>query len=251
VGQVYNTGFIQFGSWANFLPGWVVPNGQLFSEPIYWEWALYIVFCLPPMALCNLLMKKAKERRPEIGVFGLIMVAFTAICIVDVTLEVPFLLQGLYAFPGSIRWLTLFHGHYYQFPVYEALLTGVFVGGWAAVRYFTDDKGRCVAERGLDRINGSPRKKGAIRVLAVCGLFNVVFFLGYNLPMGLIHGLYGDTWPKDIATRSYFTNGLCGPGTDYACPSVANPIPHKSSAYVNNEGELVVPPGTDGPPFSR
>ena len=215
---LFNTYLPQRGSWFNFLPGVILPEAQRMAQPFLWEWLLYVVYCMPPMLLANYCMRRVKRRWPEIGVFGLMMVAFLTVFVADVTLEVPWLFQGLYVFPGAIEGLTLFHGHYYQFPIYEGIFAGVFVGGFACVRYFTDDKGRCVAEQGIDRVHGTPRQKTALRLLAVSGLFNVIFFFGNNLPLGMIAGLYSDTWPADIVERSYFTNGLCGPGTDYACP---------------------------------
>jgi hypothetical protein len=236
---LFNTYLPQRGSWFNFLPGVVLPRAQLMAQPFLWEWLLYVVYCMPPMLLANLLMRKVKERRPQMGVFGLCMVAFMTVFVADVTLEVPWLLQGLYTFPGAIRWLTLFHGHYYQFPIYEGIFAGVFVGGFACVRYFTDDRGRTIAERGIDEVRATPRQRTGLRLLAISGLFNVIFFFGNNLPLGLITGLYSDSWPRDIATRSYFTNGLCGPGTEYACPGPAVPIPHRGSNHVDPDGKLV------------
>ena len=37
--------------------------------------------------------------------------------------------------------MTLFHGHYYQFPLNEWLLFSGVWAGWACLRYFRDDKG--------------------------------------------------------------------------------------------------------------
>jgi hypothetical protein len=235
---LYNSYFIQFGSWTNYIPGFVEPNAHLFAEPVLWEWPLYIAFSMPPILLTNYLMRKAKNRWPQLGTFGLFMVAFSALAIADVCLEIPFLLQGLYTFPGAISWLTLFHGHYYQFPIYEPVLIGLYIGAFACVRYFTDDKGRTVAERGIDQVRASPRQKTWFRLFAIAGILNVIFLLS-NISVGLIDGLYGSAWPKDIVSRSYLTNGLCGPGTDYACPSPSIPIPLRGSSHIGPDGKLV------------
>ena len=62
--------------------------------------------------------------------------------------------------------------------------------------------------------------------------------LFYIIPTNAI-ALHGDTWPKDTLKRSYFTNGLCGDGTDYACPSQGAPIPRPKSAHLDPAGHLV------------
>jgi hypothetical protein len=44
--------------------------------------------------------------------------------------------------------------------------------------------------------------------------------------------------------RSYLTNSLCGPGTDYACYQEGVPIPRGSSSiHIAPDGTSVVPEG--------
>ena len=71
VGFTYNTSFVQFGSWANFLPGWSAPRGNYFAETILWEWMNYLAFFMPGIIFTVWLMRKAKARWPNLGVAGL------------------------------------------------------------------------------------------------------------------------------------------------------------------------------------
>ena len=54
-------------------------------------------------------------------------------------------------------------------------------------------------------------------------------------------GLHGGPWPADVQNRSYLTNGVCGPGTSYACASPSVPTPRRNSAHLDPAGELVGP----------
>jgi hypothetical protein len=61
----------------------------------------------------------------------------------------------------------------------------------------------------------------------------------------------GSAWPQDVQKRSYFTSGVCGPGTDVACPDPRVPFPRgESSLRVAPDGSLVVPNGTTPPTAS-
>ena len=89
--------------------------------------------------------------------------------------------------------------------------------------------------------------EGVHRDGAVSGVVTSIFFVFYHLPM-MHFALVGHAWPEDIQKRSYFTTGLCGAGTSYACPGPDVPIPRRdTSRHVDPDGKLVVPerlPGT-------
>jgi hypothetical protein len=82
----------------------------------------------------------------------------------------------------------------------------------------------------------------------------VTMFVCYVLP-NLFLGLHTQEWPADVQSRSYFTDYLCGQGTDRACPGPAVPNLRNDnatggarSAYVDRDGRLVLPPGAVLPP---
>src|SRR5207253_2950817 len=110
---------------------------------------------------------------------------------------------------GHIRSLSFFPGKYYEFPAYEVFLWAGACTVWAALRYFRDDKGMTLAERGVDRLKAVGQARTGLRCLALVGVVNIIM-LAYNLAFGLM-ALQGDDWPADIQSRSYLTNGLCGP----------------------------------------
>ena len=62
------------------------------------------------------------------------------------------------------------------------------------------------------------RRKLGLRYLALVGFYNLALLVAYNVPQSLMWTV-GDPYPKDYVERSYFTNGLCGPGTPYECPT--------------------------------
>ena len=89
--------------------------------------------------------------------------------------------------------------------------------------------------------NVSTRARGWLRFLSVSGVVTSIFFVFYHLPM-MHFALVGHAWPQDVQQRSYFTPGLCGEGTSYACPGPDVPIPRRNtSLHVNPDGQLVVP----------
>jgi hypothetical protein len=140
---------------------------------------------------------------------------------------VPFTRLGFYTFAGAIPEWTLFHGHYYQFPVYEALTVGAMFTGFAALRFFVDDRGLTFAEKGVRNLDLYSPKRVARRTCALVGAVNLIMFASYSVPLMYL-GIHSGEWPRDIV----------GPETDYACPGPNVPIPRKNSQYVDNEGQL-------------
>jgi predicted secreted protein len=218
----YNSHHLNFGTWLGKIPGVLVPNARLHPEPIAWGFSYIWSFFLAAWFSC-ILMRSLKRRWPHLGNVGLLGIVFAFWTVVDGVLE-PTLFMRLsenWAYPGAVRWLTLFAGSRYQFPIYEAVFSGVMLTGVAALRYFVDDKGRTIVDRGIDEIRASAGQKTMLRIFATTGCVVTIIFGGFFLPFQWF-GAHADSWPKDMP--SYFLNGICGEGTPYPCPESDVPI---------------------------
>ena len=158
-------------------------------------------------------MRRARARWPQMGKVGLILCGLATIAAIDFVLEIVLIRTQLYAYPGSIRSLSLFAGTRYQFPVYETLVAGALFTSVAALRFFVDDRGRSIAERGIDEQHLPAVRAGALRLLAVTGFVTLAMF-GYSF-FWYWASFYGGPYAKDFP--SYMVNDMCGPDTGYAC----------------------------------
>ena len=233
----YNTHLINFGSWTSKIPGWNTPNGHVFPEPVVWTSTCYMTAVWGAVVISNIIMRKAKERWPRLGVAGLVGICLGFFIVFDLAIELVWVRTGIYFYPGAIRSLSFFPGTYYQFPAYEVLLFGVTWGRWGCMRYFRDDKGRTLAERGVDDLRATPKQKSWLRFLALLGMLNVLY-LWCNVGWQFF-GLRSDAWPKSVTTKSYMLDQLCGPGTNYACSGPSVPIPRRGSDHLDSNGQLV------------
>lgn len=121
-----------------------------------------------------------------------------------------------YVTTGAAPGWTIFTGRFYQFPMYEPFVVAVLVTGWTAIRYFTDDQGQTLAERGAADLRVGARRRTLVRFLGLVGALNVVFLLGYSTLIQ-VWQIHAGPWPKSVQQRSYFVNGICGRGTSFAC----------------------------------
>lgn len=240
----YNSEFWNLGAINTHILGWMSPNGNLQAEPILWIVPFYIYAVFGGMVFGCWILRKIRAKRRQISNLGLLGACFGIFVVIDVFVELFWMRAGLMVLPGSIEWLTLFHGRFYQYPIYEGPLVAAWMTALISLRYFTNDKGETLPERALDKLRVKGKTKTLVRFLALAGAVNVGFLV-YNIP-GSIVGLYSSPWPQDIQQRSYFSY-LCGPyGKDnYACPGPGIPITRQpDSAHVGVNGELVVPAGT-------
>ncbi len=245
---VYNTYLFNMGSWANELP-WFNAFGRpgaMTSEPIFFTPAAYVYIMLIGSAVGCWFMRKAKQRRPGLTNLQLIAVCLAGMLVFDIVLEgLIWIPLGVFAYPGG-HW-ALFPSHYYKFPLTEMFTIGSVFTAFAAFRYFRDDRGYTIAERGIEKLRLSPGKTLAVRALAVTAFVHLAMFLGYNVPNTLV-GLNSTEWPADLQERSYFTNGICGDGTDRVCPGGSMPAVKTDSAYPNTAGQVTNPVGEPGVP---
>ena len=229
---------LQWGSWNAEIPGWLAPKGERIVESVAMIGPVYLYVLAGGMILGCWAMRKAQQRWPQLGTVGLLAVGYGFFVLVDFVTEMSGARLGLFAYPGAIRSVSLFAGKHYQFPLYEPFAFAVTLALMAGVRYFKNDKGQTVAERGIDELRLRPKGRGVVRGLAFVGIINALYLFTYMVPVQWF-ALHADPWPEDILRRSYFTNQLCGPGTTYRCPGPDTPIPRVDSDHVAPDGRLV------------
>lgn len=246
----YNTWMPNRGSWSSYIPGWVSPEvpGHQVVEPLLTNVPGYSFGNLLMVIIGCWVMRKAKARWPNLSNTQLIGVAFAFNFLLDFIMEgLIYLPIGFFEYPGAIRAVSINAGTYYQWPVYEGLMWGGVLTAFCCLRYFIDDRGRTVVERGLDHVRGGFGKVQFTRFLAIFAGVSACFFFLYNLPAQWV-AMHADPWPEDVQQRSYLNGGICGDGADRLCPNPVLPIPTKRSGYINEDGKLVLPKGGQLPP---
>jgi hypothetical protein len=236
----FSTVLPNWGSWSTSIPGWVSPNGNRLAAPLLLSAPVYLYWGIAGILVACWVMRKAKSRWPQLGPVGLMCICFGVAYAFDVLAEGVWLRTGYYSYPGAIPGLTLFHGHYYQLPLYPPAFAAAMVTCWAWLRYRIDDNGRTFVERGVDETGLKGKKRTVVRFLAICGYLNLIYLIVFDIPIGIL-GIHAAAWPKDIVDRSYLTSQLCGPETTYACSAPNVPIPRRNSAHLGPDGTLIVP----------
>lgn len=258
----YNSWPINYGSWVHGVPGWLSNGkpGAMLVEPILIMPGLYVYVFVITMFLGAAVMRRAKVRWPRIGTVGLIGVCFVAMVAFDIILEgVIFMPLGIWEYPGG-RGFAIFNATYHAFPLNEVVTVSATFTAVACLRYFRNDRGQTLVERGTERLRTSERTQQVVRALAVLAGVHMALFLTYNVPNYWV-GTHSKEWQRDLVDRSYFTDGLCGGGTDRACPGPGIPLSRndntdsgKGSVYITPDGKAVIPPHTRLParyPFHR
>lgn len=245
----YNTWMPNRGSWSSQIPGWVSPEepGRQVVEPLLTNVPGYSFGNLLMVMLGCLVMRRVKARWPHLSNAQLIGVTYVFNILLDFVMEgLIFLPIGFYVYPGAMRSVSINAGTYYQWPIYEGLMWGGVLTALCALRFFTDDRGRTIVERGSDRLRGGFAKTQGTRFLAIFAAVSACFFVFYNLPAQWL-AMHADPWPDDVQKRSYLNGGICGAGTDTPCPNPILPMPTKRSGFVNTDGVLVLPDGAHLP----
>jgi Spirocyclase AveC-like len=257
----YNAWALNYGSWVNSVPyatGKAAP-GAMLVEPILIVPGAYVYCFVVAMFAGAWVMRTARNRWPHLSPVKLGAICVAAMFAFDIVLEgVMFMPLGIWEYPGGH--FNIFPNTYHKFPLTEMLTAGSAFAAVAILRFFKNDRGETLADRGVESLKVSDRRKSVLRALAMIGFVNMLFFGLYNVANTWTATRMAD-WPTDLQKRSYLTNGLCGEGTDQMCPGPANPQfrndnrdPNGGSAHLDPNGHLVVPPNTTLPtmvPFDR
>jgi len=237
-----NSHLVNIGSFYNEIPGWsaftrpgvIVPWVPLFNL-IEYPFGLFV-----PVWGGAWLMNRTRARW-GLGPGALVALLFPAMMVWDFIAEgLIFSLLGFYTFPGGH--LSLFPDSYHKFTLLEAVFVAAFLTPLVAICYFRNEDGETLVERGVGKLKVSDSRRLLLRLLAVIAMCQVLFFAFYNLPMAG-YGANPGRWPAAIQSRSYFTDRLCGVGTNRLCPGPG--VPLTRNAWLNARGQLQGPVGRE------
>jgi hypothetical protein len=220
------------GSWVHELPGWLSPGtpAHQIAYPLFIVPGAYIVIFLLVSFLGWRLMVLSKAHRPQSSRLTLVACCVFAMALFDLVFEgLVFMPLGSWEYPGG-HW-ALFPTTFHKYPLNEALTTGMLFTSFASIKYFTDDRGLTLAERGSDALRcGAPRAWG-LRALAMTGLVSLSMVLCYGLPNTLV-GLHSTQRPRSIQSRSYLAYTCSGSlrGAESRCSCCSSSGPGRSPA---------------------
>lgn len=234
---VYNSYMFNLGCPQCQNPLFVGSNMQThYVEPLVAVTGFYGMMLFPGILVTCWIMRKLRARYPGLSDGKLVLAMLPIAFLLDLV-EVPWMLLGLWSYPIAWPSLTILYGHYYQYPLHEGFFMAFVWVGFGSIRFFRNDKGQSLVERGIDELRVSTRRRTFIRQLAVFGAMMMVVTVFYYVPYQLI-AMKGSDWPADIVKRPYFTHGLCGPGTQVACGGKSYPIMLDTSATITPGGQL-------------
>lgn len=207
----YNSHFLNFGSWGEFIPGWI-DNGGVNPQPIFWWIGIYLFFVPLNMLGVDAYLKWVRRHRPRINRAGLIAFLMIVMFAQDVIGELITLLQGVDRYLWVGRSISLWPGTNYQFPLYEGVFWGCGMVGLSAMIYcFRDVRGHMFTDRGLDlKIR---RGRTFVRALALGAVFNLAMIV-FNLGFAAVNQHADITQPT---VPSYLRNNMCGLGDNPPC----------------------------------
>jgi hypothetical protein len=185
----YNSNFVNLGSWCGHLPGVVNPDCGGLPQPVLFDFLVYTFALLPAAALLGGLMRR----------FGVGRGLLCAVA-VELVVEIAAVMLHVWGYPGSPAWTSI-TGDGHRLPLHSVAGGTIFFFSLTALRFFRDDTGRSIAERGTRRV--------VISQLALIGAFQLALLAG-NVLINL-GGFYADPYP---AMPASFVNGMCdAPGT--------------------------------------
>ncbi|MHB8694449.1 MAG: spirocyclase AveC family protein [Solirubrobacteraceae bacterium] len=215
----YNSYLLNMGSWVQGIPGWGTAShpGAMTVDPVLFSAPNYVFATLFMAILGGKYLDAIGRRAPRVSNAGRVAILFGTMLIVWPIIEGGMYTPlGFFAFPGGA--FSLFPDAYDKYPLPQVLCAAAYMVGFTALRYFKNDKGQTIAERGVDRLRVGIRSRTALRLLALVGVSNLIYLATYNIPLAAWTGATTGAWPADLQSRSYLTDYICGDGTNRLCP---------------------------------
>ena len=229
----YNAHFHNMSSWAPLIPGWVSPRAENFAEPYFLMASMFMWLFVGISVIGCWLLNKFKAWLPNMSQLGHIAIIFLLVGVFDFLMESLFTHTQIFAYVAVYSPLSFWAGTPDQFPIYES--TGIAAVGTGAVlmRYFRDDHGHSVFERGVQRLRLPAPAKRLMSFLAIVAGLHLITFIGFYGQYQWF-ALKADSFAK---YPSYQLQEICGKGTPYACPTAEVPMAKRGSLAITPEDE--------------
>jgi hypothetical protein len=221
----YNSHYLNAGSWLSQVPGVQTPNAHNIPEPLIlvlpaYGWAVFLAALLGCW-----FMRTVREHRPQTATAPLIALTFAAFFALDFVFEAVLIHLQAYTYTGTIHGLTVWEGTDHQLPVYEVLFWAAFWTSLTVLRFFRDDRGLTIVERGVGELNLSVRHETVLRQLALIGAGSAAITVFYNVPWSLAAS-HNNQFPQ---LPSYFQNSVCSPAPAQSTPALPS-CPNRGAA---------------------
>jgi hypothetical protein len=236
----YNSYLFNRGSVLSSVPGVLSPNsdGAGQSWPFF-AIPAYIILVPSLGALGAFIMRRTKRQFPGLNAVGLIAAAAATLMAMEFVIE-AFLLSplGVYSLAGAPG-PAVFGDTFHRMPLMEVVHGGMFFTVPGVLKYFVNDVGETIAERGSQTIPGTG-KRAVMRAVAVIGAIHVGFLATYHIPV-MAYGVNSSEYPDDVKQRSYFLGNTCGESLDIACPGPNVPVLRPGTGHFDWHGNYVPP----------
>ena len=181
--------YVNVRDWTGFLPFIVNPDGGRILEPYLAYIPMYTAGFLAYAMMLNTLMRKVELKMPGVSAYTLFALAFGVGCVLEIFMEVIWLKLQLISYPGAPDFLAIYVGDL-KMPWIEWFTGGLVFGTFSLVRYYVDDKGLRVTERGLAGL--ARPLQGLVSTLAMVAILNTLMITASL--MDAFVGLYSAPW---------------------------------------------------------
>lgn len=216
---MYSSNWLNLNTWVDQAPGTANPTAGMMPQPVFIMF-IYPFGLLAFAMILNHGMRFVRGRFPRLSNAGLIAFTYAYGWGLAFILEAPAFLTNLWGLPGAPATLSFF-GNDQRFAWAEYLTTAIVFTTFASVRYFQNDRGETIGERGLEGLSAGSRT--IVSFLATTAMFAMSMWvlLLVQLPAGLNSSPYPDGYP------AHMVNDLCTiPGNPEASgPTEYGPCP--------------------------
>lgn len=201
----YSSDWLNLNDWWGHAPLVINPAAGHGAFPVLMLALLYPFFVFDARLVARV-MRRAQRRWPDISRARLIAVAFVPATLTGSILSLVMILPHLWGGPGMP--LSVLSGDY-RWSLGEI----VYIGSWsttlACMRYFVNDRGQTLTERGLDHL---PRRRrtstSLLATIAFCNLSVIVW--SSPLILAGLHAKQYPSYPRHLSNLSCDTPGLTG-----------------------------------------
>lgn len=166
----FNTAYyVNVHDWTGFMPFIVNPDAGQILEPYLAYFPIYAGGFLSCAITLNALMARVKARNPDVSIFTLFALGFVIGAVLEIVMELVWLNFELISYPGAPDFLAVYVGDL-KMPFIEWVTAGIVFASFSLVRFYVNDKGERITERGLEHFAVPVRR--IISTLAMMAILN-------------------------------------------------------------------------------